>query len=183
MYYRKHFLSGGISRHEPSAITGFMRHFPVRVALSSVCLTMVGLCLTLSAQTKKPSVWDKIKQAAQQPGQQQPQQPGQRPQRPAQQPSSGSSINDSGAFKPPAGTKIEEKILAPLQDRAKFEVSPHGVHVTTTETDGSRAVVYYDGVEAPKFDEILPAVGGAVSFSADGKRHACWARSGAQPVL
>src|SRR5437763_16955454 len=129
MYYRKHFLSGGISRHEPSAITGFMRHFPVRVALSSVCLTMVGLCLTLSAQTKKPSVWDKIKQAAQQPGQQQPQQPGQqaqqpsqqqpgqRPQRPAQQPSSGSSLNDSVPFEPPAGTNIEEELLAPSPDR------------------------------------------------------------------
>ena len=195
MYNRKHFFSGGISRHEPSAIGGFMRHLPVRIALSSVCLTMVGLCLTLSAQTKKPSVWDKIKQAAQQPGQQQPQQPGQqpqqpsqqqpgqRPQRPAQQPSSGSSINDSGPFKPPAGTKIEEKILAPLQDRAKFEVSPHGVHVATTETDGSRAVVYYDGVVGPKFDEILPQTGGNVAFSPDSKRYAYCARLGTQYVV
>jgi hypothetical protein len=196
MYNRKHFFSGGISRHEPSTIGGLMRHFPVRIVLSSVYLTMVGLCLTLSAQTKKPSVWDKIKQAAQQPGQQQPQQPGQqpqqpsqqqpgqRPQRPGQQPSAGgSSVNDSGPFRPPAGTRIEEKILAPVQDRAKFEVSPHGVHVATTETDGSRAVVWYDGVEGPKFDEILAAAGGNVAFSPDGNRYAYCARSGAQYVL
>src|SRR5215468_2448698 len=91
MYNRQHFSSDGISRHEPSAIGGFMRRFNVRIVLSSVCVTIVGLCLTLSAQTKKPSVWDKIKQAAQQgqqQGQQQPQQPGQQPQpQPGQKPS------------------------------------------------------------------------------------------------
>jgi len=191
MYIRKHFLSHGISRHEPSATGGFMRPFPARIVLASVCLTMVGLCLTLSAQTKKPSVWDRIKQAGQQgqqPVQQLPQQPGQqqpgqRPQRPGQQSSSGSSINDSGPFKPPAGTKIEEKVLAPLQDRAKFEVSPHGVHVATIETEGSRAVVWYDGVEGPKFDEILPQNGGNVAFSPDGNRYAYCARLGNQLVV
>ena len=90
MYNRQHFSSDGISRHEPSAIGGFMRRFNARIVLSSACLTIAGLCLTVSAQTKKPSVWDKIKQAAQQgqqQGQQQPQQPGQQPQQqPGQKP-------------------------------------------------------------------------------------------------
>jgi hypothetical protein len=189
MYNRQHFSSDGVSRHEPSAIGGFMRRFNVRIVLSSVCLTIALLCLTVSAQTKKPSVWDKIKQAAQQ-GQQQTgqqpqqspqQQPGQKPPKPGQQQSGGGTVNDSGPFKPPAGTKIEEKILAPVQDRAKFEVSPHGVHVATIESDGSRAVVWYDGVEGPKFDEILPQNGSYnVAFSPDGNRYAYCARLGNQ---
>jgi len=189
MYNRQHFSSDGVSRHEPSAIGGFMRRFNARIVLSSVCLTIVLLCLTVNAQTKKPSVWDKIKQAAQQ-GQQQPgqqpqqspqQPPGQKPPKPGQQQSGGGTVNDSGPFKPPAGTKIEEKILAPVQDRAKFEVSPHGVHVATIESDGSRAVVWYDGVEGPKFDEILPQNGSYnVAFSPDGNRYAYCARLGNQ---
>src|SRR5215468_5313080 len=195
MYNRQQFFDDGVLRHEPSAIGGFMRRFTARIVLSSALLTIVGLCLAVSAQTKKPSVWDRIKQAAQQ-GQQQP---GQQPQQPGQQPQqagqhqqtsahasqSGSAINDSGPFKPPAGTKIEEKILAPVQDRAKFEVSPHGVHVATLETEGSRAVVWYDGVEGPKFDEILPQNGNnySVAFSPDGNRYAYCARSGNQLVV
>ena len=174
-----------------------MCHSSRRTILSSACLAPIIrlITLTASAQTpKKESVWDKIKKAGQQgaqqgqPQQQPQQQPGQQPAqrqdgrgRPSSQ--NQSQVNDSGPFKPPAGTKIEEKILAPLQDRAKFEVSPHGVHVATTETDGSRAVVYYDGVEGPKFDEILPAVGGNVAFSPDGNRYAYCARSGVQNVL
>jgi len=163
--------------------------------LSCACLAaaMIGLItLTANAQTpKKESVWDKIKKAGQQgaaqQGQPQPppgQQPAQRQDgRGRPSPQNQSQINDSGPFKPPAGTKIEETILAPLQDRAKFEVSPHGVHVATTETDGSRAVVYYDGGVGPKFDEILPQTGGNVAFSPDGKRYAYCARLGAQYVV
>ena len=190
--------SGGVARAKRRCDWGIkMCHSSRRTILSSACLAaMIGLVtLTASAQTpKKESVWDKIKKAGQQgaqqgqPQQQPQQQPGQQPAqrqdgrgRPSSQ--NQSQVNDSGPFKPPAGTKIEEKILAPLQDRAKFEVSPHGVHVATTETDGSRAVVYYDGVEGPKFDEILPAVGGNVAFSPDGNRYAYCARSGVQYVL
>jgi len=125
-----------------------MHHFCVRRGLSCIfVLAVITLTvLAASAQTqKKESVWDKIKKAGQQGAQQ-----GQQPQQPTQQPGqrqdgqghpsaqSRSQINDSGPFKPPAGTKIEEKILAPLQEGASFEVSPHGVHVATTETDGSR---------------------------------------------
>jgi len=95
----------------------------------------------------------------------------------------GAPINDSGPFKPPAGTKIEEKALAPLQQGARFMVSPHGVHVATTEMDGSRPVVYYDGVEGPKFDALLTgAANEVIVFSPDGKRYAYCARSGNQYV-
>jgi hypothetical protein len=174
-----------------AAIRGIkMRHFSaVRIALSALALTTITT-LTLPAQAqKKESVWDKIKKAGQQgaqqgqPQQQPPRQPGQKPPKPGQHSTSSGVINDCGPFKPPAGTKIEEKIMAPVQDRAKFEVSPHGVHVATIETDGSRAVVWYDGVEGPKFDEILPQNGGNVAFSPDGNRYAYCARLGNQLVV
>jgi hypothetical protein len=168
-----------------------MCNFRTQAVLSFAFFAAAGAisCLTAHAQApKKESVWDKIKKAGQQgaqQGQQQPgqQQPGQRPPRPGQQPSGGAQVNDSGPFKPPAGTKIEETVLAPLQERASFEVSPHGVHVATTETDGSRAVVYYDGVVGPKFDEILRQTYGNVVFSPDGNRYAYCARAGNQYVV
>ena len=133
---------------------------------------------------------DVAKQGAQQGRpQQQPQQPGQnpgqpqqRPSRPGQQQQPGAQVNDSGPFKPNAGTKIEEKVLAPVQEGASFEVSPHGVHVATVATDGSRGVVFfYDGVVGPKFDQILALPTGRnarIAFSSDGNRYAYCARAG-----
>jgi hypothetical protein len=105
------------------------------------------------------------------------------PSRLGQQQQPGAQVNDSGPFKPPAGTKIEEKVLAPLQEGASFEVSPHGVHVATVSTDGSRAVVFYDGVVGPKFDQILALPTGRnarIAFSPDGNRYAYCARLGRQ---
>ncbi len=181
MYNRRQFSrsSGGVARAKRRCDWGIrMRHSSRRSMLSSACLAVaIGLLsFSVGAQTpKKESVWDKIKKAGQQGAQQgqpqqptQPQQPGQRPSRAGQPPQGGAQINDSGAFKPPAGTKLEATVLAPLQERATFEVSPHSVHVATTETDGSRAVVYYDGVVGPKFDEILRQTYGNVVFSPEG---------------
>ncbi len=67
--------------------------------------------------------------------------------------------------------------MAPLAPGAKFFVSPHGVHVATFENSGSRAVIYYDGVPGPKFDEIIGGDSNlptmiSVAFSPDGKRYA-----------
>ncbi len=179
-----------------------MRNWRVGSTLGlAVLAAIIGITAgTAVAQTtqKKPSVWQQMKDAAKQGAQQgQPQQqPQQQPQpgqgsaqqRQQQQASGrvqgGGQINDSGPFKPPAGTKIEETVLAPLQEHASFEVSPHGVHVATVETDGSRAVVYYDGVEGPKFDEILPQnTNHRVAFSPDGNRYAYCARSGDHYVV
>src|SRR5205807_9890596 len=119
----------------------------------------------------------------QQPGQKPGQQPGQRPDGQGRA-SSQNQINDSGPFKPPAGTKIEEKVLGPVQQGAMFVVSPHGVHVATVGNDGSRAVIYYDGVEGPKFDQILtqPSTD-SVTFSPDGNRYAYCARASNQYVV
>lgn len=156
-----------------------------------VFVVIAAFTLTAAGQQKKESVWDKIKKAGQQgaqQGQQPQQQPGQQPGqsqngrgRPSPQNQSQSQSNDSGPFKPPTGTKIEEKILAPVQQGARFTVSPHGLHVATVTNSGSRSVVIYDGIEGPKFDEILNS--GGIAFSPDGSRYAYCARSGDQYVV
>ncbi len=153
---------------------------------------ILGTALVAGAQAKK-SVWQQIKDAAKQgrqqgAQQQKPQQQnGQQGQRSGRQAtaSAQNQINDSGAFKPPAGTKIEEKMLAPVQEGAKFEISPHGVHVATVENDGSRAVVWYDGVEGPKFDQIIRQENSqnSITFSPDGNRYGYCAMSGGQMVV
>ncbi|HKR83891.1 MAG TPA: hypothetical protein VJS37_06915 [Terriglobales bacterium] len=159
------------------------------VIWAAVVAVLLGTAFGQNTQ-KKPSVWQQMKDAAKRGAQQgQPQQPQQQPVQkpakpgPARQQALG-QVNDSGPFKPPAGTKIQEAVLAPVQEGAKFEVSPHGVHVATLATDGSRAVVWYDGVEGPKFDEILPQNGNySVAFSPDGNRYAYCARAGNELVV
>lgn len=170
-----------------------------------LCLLIFGVSSNLSAQ----SVWQKMKQdvlrqqcqqglqkacqalANQQPPQQAPP-PGQQAAQPGQQPSGRSSEQTSrdqgGPIHPPNGTRVEETVLAPLSNGAKFFISPHGVHLATLESSGSRAVVYYDGVPGPKFDEILggqsnlPAEAQVV-FSPDGKRYAYCGRLGDEMVV
>jgi hypothetical protein len=162
-------------------------------------VAILGMTLGASAQSAQKSVWQQLKDAAKQAQQQQKAQQQQQQQQQTQpqtgqpqaqrstkrgQPSSQSQINESGPIKPPAGTKIEETVLAPLQQGARFQVSPHGLHVATIENDGSRAVVYYDGVEGPKFDQILTQLStDGVVFSPDGNRYAYCARAGNQYVV
>ncbi len=142
--------------------------------------------LALSASSQQHSLWEKLKEKAKQSARQaeQPQQSRGEPKKPAapsqRQPASpgGASGSLSGSFTPPAGTKIEQQVLAPLQSGARFYVSPHGVHVATVTTSGSRAVMIYDNVEGPKFDEIF-----GVAFSPDGSRYAYCGRSGNQFVV
>jgi len=100
----------------------------------------------------------------------------------------GGNRDESGPIHPPQGTKVSETPLAPLAPQAKFFISPHGVHVATLENSGSRAVIYYEGVPGPKFDDIIGGssnLGGEVSvaFSPDGKRYAYCGRSGSELVV
>jgi WD40 repeat protein len=192
-----------------------MRHSTLRNILWTASSAILALSLSTSAAAEsvlqkmkrialeqacrggdQKSCQDLAKMGGKQPQEQQPgqppqspgqQQPGQKPQKPGQAShQTAGQLNDSGPFKPPAGTKIDEKIMAPLQERAQFDVSPHGVHVATTETAGSRAVVYYDGEAGPKFDEIITqptGTGPHVAFSPDGGRYAYCARAGDQYVV
>lgn len=99
----------------------------------------------------------------------------------------GSAPGTAGRLVPPPGTKIDVQTLSPMQQGAKFFVSPHGVHVATYETSGSRAVIYYDGTEGPPFDQILGGNGAdnqpGVVFSPDGKRYAYCGRTADQFVV
>jgi len=154
-------------------------------AIALVIAATLGTTLGAAAQSaQKTSVWQQIKDAANQAQQQKKsqqqtgqQQPGQRPDK--RGPWSQNQVNDSGPIKPPAGTKIEETVLAPVQEGARYQVSPHGLHVATMANDGSRAVVYYDGIEGPKFDQILTQLStDGIVFSPDGNRYAYCARAG-----
>src|SRR5882672_8840017 len=86
-----------------------------------VIVAIVVTTLGAAAQSaQKPSVWQQIKDAANQAQQQKKtqqqtgqQQPGQRSDKRGPS-SSQNQVNDSGAFKPPTGTKIEETVLAPV---------------------------------------------------------------------
>ena len=164
-----------------------------------------SICVLIAGQVEAgaQSVWQKMKQnvlqqqcqqgfqkacqALAQLNQKQPQQvpqgkpPVQQPGQPAQalpgreQQQANARGDDSGPVHPPHGTKVEETVMAPLAPGAKFFVSPHGVHIATWENSGSRAVIYYDGVPGPKFDEILGGDSSSptmVAFSPDGKRYA-----------
>src|ERR1035438_7504115 len=94
--------------------------------------------------------------------------------------------NGTGPFTPPAGTKIESVIVAPVEQGSQFGVSPHGVHVATLSHSGSRAVMIYDGVPGPKFDQIFGqgATGVlGVIFSPDGKRYGYCGRLGSEFIV
>jgi WD40 repeat protein len=96
----------------------------------------------------------------------------------------GAAVNDTGPFTPPAGTKIEPVVMAPLEQGAQFAVSPHGIHVATLSHSGSRQVIIYDGVAGPKFDQIFTgSIPNGVVFSPDGNRYAYCGQSGNQYVV
>jgi hypothetical protein len=134
-------------------------------------------CQALAQMTQKQGQQPQQQsQPSQQPGQPTPPMPGRGHQQ------IGQADDQSGAIRPPRGTRVEETVMAPLAPGAKFFISPHGVHVATLENSGSRAVIYYDGVPGPKFDEVLEGEA-AVAFSPDGKRYAYCGRLGAEMVL
>ena len=95
-----------------------------------------------------------------------------------------SAANENGAFSPPPGTKIEAALLSPPLPGAGFAVSPLGIHMATLSRSGSRAVVLYDNVEGPKFDQIM---GGnpltAFAFSPDGSHFAYCGQQGNAVVV
>lgn len=148
-------------------------------------ILIASLGITLGAAAQQQSVLQKIRDAANKAAQGNAQQKAQQdgvPTQPGQIQTVKGQSNTSGPFTPPAGTKVEEQVLAPLMAGARFYISPHGVHVATVENSGSRVVVIYDNVPGPKFDEIITANSGAV-FSPDGTRYAYCGRSGNQMVV
>lgn len=89
-----------------------------------------------------------------------------------------------------AQIKAEETIVGRSAPRTQaYGVSNRGVHYAVLTPKGSRSVVVIDGVEGPEFDELLDPRGhvgfvvSSVLFSADGSRHAYFARIGNDYVL
>lgn len=175
-----------------------MRRPELRILLS-LGLPLLLTSILLPAPARAQSVWDKIKQKAQQaeqqaqPGQQKGQpangqpegQPGQPPQQQKGQaqpavskpaPGAQSGINEDQPFTVPGDMKLDSVLVAPFQQGVPFAVSPHGMHVTMPSHLGSRQTVLYDTQAGPKYDQISLINGGSpVVFSRDGNR---WAYCG-----
>jgi hypothetical protein len=90
----------------------------------------------------------------------------------------------------PAKTRVEDTVLVRGEPGLQFAVSPKGQHLAAVVLRGSRQVVVHDGVDGPRFDDIvdLPGPGMAggsqkVIFSPDGNRYAYVARSGQEYVV
>jgi hypothetical protein len=84
-------------------------------------------------------------------------------------------------------TRIEAQVVGPNDPNLQFDISPRGAHFGTVLAKGSRVVVAIDGVEGPRFDDILPIAAGAqnsrISFSPDGSRYAYVGRQGQELVV
>jgi hypothetical protein len=167
-----------------------MRFTASNILLFVALAASVAIHSGADAQTaqKKPSIWQQMKDAAKQAGQpagQAQQQPGQKPGKPGQPTQAGAGqvaagqVNDTGPFTPPPGTKIDPVVMAPVEQGSQLAVSPLGIHVATLSHSGSRAVIIYDGVAGPKFDQLFVEGGGGhpVIFSHDGNH---WAYCGQQ---
>ncbi len=166
-----------------------MRYWSARDFCSSLTVVLALVFVTsAAAQNQNPiqslkNIWGNAKKSAQpqQPnGQPQPGQPGAKPgQQKAGQPAQGqNTVNHSGAFTPPPGTKVDPAVMAPIEQGASFAVSPHGVHVATMSHQGSRVVLIYDGTPGPRFDLVFLQDGAhGVVVSPDGNH---WAYCGSQ---
>jgi WD40 repeat protein len=162
-----------------------MRYLSVgKFCIYTLAAALMAIPATAQSQNQNPvqslkNIWGSGKkntQPQQQPANGQPAKPG--------QPAAQGSVNDSGPFTPPAGTKIDPVVMAPIEQGAAFAVSPHGVHVATSSHAGSRPVIIYDGVPGPKFDQIFLQDGAhGVVFSPDGNHWAYCAAEGQEWVV
>ena len=151
----------------------------------------VGVLL-LGASTgvaESQSIFDRIKKAAEEAkkngeqSQPPPAQPGQR--RGAPPPAAPpSAVPPAVAGNlPRSSAKVEELVLVSSagQQNLRFVISPKGGHAATVVLRGSRMVVMHDGVDGPRFDEIVGDTGG-LNFSPDGTRLGYVGREGTSYV-
>lgn len=84
-----------------------------------------------------------------------------------------------------SSAKIESQLLVTGEPGLEFVLSPRGVHIAAVTSKGSRVVVTADGVEGPRFDEILPIEGAnsKIQFSRDGAHYTYTGRLGQEYVV
>jgi len=101
-----------------------------------------------------------------------------------------------------ADANVKEEVMVPKIAGVGCRVGPHGLHIACVVPKGSHSVIYFDGVEQPRFDALLlptgsaytwgtPNVpyaindnyGGPVVFSPDGTHWAYAARQGDNYVI
>jgi hypothetical protein len=84
----------------------------------------------------------------------------------------------------PSTAKVESTVVAPASVMSgagmsgPVQISARGAHVTAKVQRGSRWVLTHDGMDGPRFDEILRA-----RFSPDGERYMYLARAGQEYVV
>jgi hypothetical protein len=91
------------------------------------------------------------------------------------------SASLSAAAQRPAKTTVESQVLLAAEPGVQYAVSAKGQHVAAVALRGSRQVMVHDGVDGPRFDEILKlstTTADKVQWSDDGNRFIYWGRVG-----
>lgn len=73
-----------------------------------------------------------------------------------------------------------ESVAAPGGRNTQLSISEYGAHLGAAHMKGSRYVVGVDGVDGPRFEQIIPIGNQCVVFSPEGKHSAYLGRNGTQ---
>ena len=82
--------------------------------------------------------------------------------------------------------KVESQLLLPPEPGMQYTISPKGLHLAGVVLRGSRQVLVHDGVDGPRFDQVLDLSnqnGAKVAWSDDGARHAYHGKLGQEYVI
>jgi hypothetical protein len=180
-----------------------MKESPSAKWAAIALFVVTGIGIT-SGVASAQSVLDKLKKAAEDAsknGQSKPAAPAQQPKPATPAPAAAPKAATPNAPEKPAtpaatattpasvtgsAAKVETQTLLTLEPGANnaYFLSSHGSHLAAVTSKGSRLVVTYDGVEGPRFDEILLATNsGKMSFSPSGSHYAYIGRSGQEYVV
>lgn len=80
---------------------------------------------------------------------------------------------NTAAAQRPAKTTVESQVMLTAEPGMQYAVSAKGQHVAAVVLRGSRQVMVHDGVDGPRFDEVLIIQSGTndkVRWSDDGSR-------------
>ncbi|HSE52843.1 MAG TPA: hypothetical protein VLB00_11700, partial [Gemmatimonadales bacterium] len=83
--------------------------------------------------------------------------------------------------------KVESQLLLPPEPGMQYSISPKGQHLAGVVLRGSRQVLVHDGVDGPRFDQVLDlssqSGSGKVAWSDDGARFAYHGKLGQEYVV